>query len=263
MLAASFQAADQVKAFDAVRKVAGDLSAKLYNDQNGNYWYTYYNGLADPRSGQRLGGSAVFNLEDEVNYFGLDARHNNNMRATYETFGKIATDNYPNLFKDHPIPAYKEAVDTSYIFGAQSVLAAGGVQGASAETVDYAKQAASGTVVGHKAIYINFATGSDQPLPNSLPTLSQLKDDLAINSQLAIQIDGYTDNAGSDTVNIPLSEKRAAAVKAYLQKMAPLTFPDSRFKSVSGHGSQNPIAPNTTGEGKARNRRVEIAQIGQ
>lgn len=263
LLASSFQAADQVKAFDAVRKVAGDISAKLYNDQNGNYWYTYYNGLIDPRSGQRLGGSAVFNLEDEVNYFGLDSRHNNNMRATYETFGKIATDNYPTLFKDHPIPTYKEAVDSSYIFGAQSVLAAGGVQGATAETVDYAQQAASGTVVGHKAIYINFATGSDQPLPNSFPTLSQLKDDLAINSQLAIQIDGYTDNAGSDTVNIPLSEKRAIAVKAYLQKVAPLTFPDSRFKSVSGHGSQNPIASNTTSDGKARNRRVEIAQIGQ
>ena len=143
------------------------------------------------------------------------------------------------------------------------MLAAGGVQGATAETVDYAKQAASGTVVGHKAIYINFATGSDQPLPNSFPTLSQLKDDLAINSQLAIQIDGYTDNAGSDTVNIPLSEKRAIAVKAYLQKVAPLTFPDSRFKSVAGHGSQNPIASNTTSDGKARNRRVEIAQIGQ
>lgn len=263
VLAASFQAADQVKAFDAVRKAAGDISAKLYNDQNGNYWYTYYNGIVDPRSEQHLGGSAVFNLEDEVNYFGLDARHNNNMRATYETFGNIATDNYPNLFKDHPIPPYKEAVDTSFIFGAQSVLAAGGVQGASAETVDYARQAASGTVLGHKAIYVNFATGSDQPLPSSFPTLSQLKDDLAINSQLAIQIDGYTDDAGSDTVNVPLSEKRALAVKGYLQKMAPLTFPDTRFRAVAGHGSQNPLASNATSEGKARNRRVEISQIGQ
>ena len=263
LLAANFQAADQVKAFDTVRKMAGDISAKLYNDQNGAYWYTYYGGTVDPRTNQRLGGSAVFNLQDEIAYFGLDGRHNNNMRATYETFGKIATDNYPALFKDHPIPQYKDAVDTSYIFGAQSVLAAGGVQGASAETVDYTKQAASGTVVGHKAIYINFATGSDHPLPISLPTLNQLKDDLAINSQLAIQIDGYTDDVGTDTVNIPLSEKRAFAVKQYLQNMAPLTFPDTRFKSVSGHGSQNPLAPNSTNEGKARNRRVEITQIGQ
>ena len=263
LLAASFQAADQVKAFDAVRHSAGEISAKLYKDQDGGYWYKYYGGFRDPKSGQMLGGSAVFGLEDNVNYFGLDGKHNNNMRATYETFGKIATMNYPELFKDNPIPPYKEAVDTSFIFGAQSVLSTGGVQGASAETVDYTKEAQSGTVLGHKAVYINFASGSDQPLPNSLPTLSELKDSLAINSQLALQIDGYTDNAGSDAVNVPLSEKRAQAVKRYFQQVAPMSFPDSRFKSVSGHGSQNPLASNASTGGKALNRRVEITQIGQ
>ena len=263
LLAASFQAADQVKAFDAVRRKAGDISAKIYNDQNGDYWYKYYAGLRDPKSGQMLGGSAVFGLEDNVNYFGLDGKHNNNMRATYETFGKIATQNYPLLFKDNPIPPYKEAVDTSFIFSAQASLNTSGVQTASAETVDYTKEAQSGQVLGHKAVYINFASGSDQPLPDSLPTLNELKDSLAINSQLALQIDGYTDNAGSEAVNAPLSEKRAQAVKRYFQKVAPLSFPESRFKQVSGHGSQSPIASNASTGGKALNRRVEITQIGQ
>jgi outer membrane protein OmpA-like peptidoglycan-associated protein len=100
-------------------------------------------------------------------------------------------------------------------------------------------------------------------LPDSIPTLNELKDSLAINSQLALQIDGYTDNAGSDAVNVPLSEKRARAVKSYFQKVAPLSFPDSRFKQVSGHGSQSPIASNASPGGKALNRRVEITQIGQ
>jgi outer membrane protein OmpA-like peptidoglycan-associated protein len=263
LLAATFQASDQLKAFDAARHTAGNISAKIYNDQTGDYWYRYYMGVNDPKTGQRLGGSAVFNLEDNVNYFGLDGKHNNNMRATYETFGKIATQNYPELFKNNPVPPYKEAVDTSFIFGAQAALNTSGTQGASAETVDYAKEAASGTVVGHKAVYINFASGSDQPLPNSLSTLSELKDALAINSQLALQIDGYTDNAGSDTVNVPLSEKRALAVKHYFQQTAPLSFPDTRFKQVMGHGSQSPIASNTSTGGKALNRRVEITQIGQ
>ncbi|MGA3129194.1 MAG: OmpA family protein [Terracidiphilus sp.] len=263
LLAASFQAADQVKAFDAVRRSAGVISAKLYNDQNGDYWYKYYSGFQDPKSGQPLGGSAVFGLDDDVNYFGLDGKHNNNMRATYETFGKIATMNYPQLFKDNPIPPYKEAVDTSFIFGAQSLLNTSGIQGASAETVDYTREAESGTVLGHKAVYINFASGSDQPLPDSIPTLNELKDSLAINSQLALQIDGYTDNAGSDSVNVPLSEKRAQAVKHYFQQVAPLSFPDSRFKSVAGHGSESPIATNASPGGKALNRRVEITQIGQ
>ena len=263
LLAASFQAADQVKAFDAVRRKAGDISAKLYNDQTGDYWYKYYGGFRDPASGQMLGGSAVFGLDDDVNYFGLDGKHNNNMRATYETFGKIATMNYPQLFKDSPIPPYKEAVDTSFIFGAQALLNTGGVQTASAETVDYSKEAQSGTVLGHKAVYINFASGSDQPLPDSISTLNELKDSLAINSQLALQIDGYTDDAGSDAVNVPLSGKRAQAVKRYFQQVAPLSFPDSRFTAVAGHGSQNPLASNATAGGKALNRRVEISQIGQ
>ena len=77
----------------AARHNAGDISAKIYNDQNGAYWYSYYMGVNDQKSGQHLGGSAVFNLEDDVNYFGLDGKHNNNMRASYETFGKIATQN--------------------------------------------------------------------------------------------------------------------------------------------------------------------------
>jgi len=42
-----------------------------------------------------------------------------------------------------------------------------------------------------------------------------------------------------------------------------LSFPDSRFKSVAGHGSQSPIASNASTGGKALNRRVEITQIGQ
>lgn len=263
LLAAVFQAADQLKAFDAARRKAGEISAKIYNDQNGDYWYGYYMGVRDPKTGQPLGGSAVFNLEDNVNYFGLDGRHNNNMRATYETFGKIATQNYPELFKNNPIPAYKEAVDTSFVFGAQALLNTGGVQGASAETVDYAGEASRGSVIGHKAVYINFATGSAQPLPSSIAALNQLKDELAINSQLAIQIDGFTDDVGSDTSNIPLSEKRAVAVKHFFQQAAPMSFPEMRFKSVMGHGSQSPIAPNTTAQGKALNRRVEITQIGQ
>jgi outer membrane protein OmpA-like peptidoglycan-associated protein len=139
-----------------------------------------------------------------------------------------------------------------------AALANGGIQSAPAEQVNYSAAVSGGQVLGHKAVYINFATGSDQPLSTSLPTLDELKDQLAINQQLALQLDGYTNNTGSDSVNIPLSQARAFAVKRYFQTKAPLSFPDSRFKSVSGHGSQNPIAAD-----KALNRRVEVTQIGE
>jgi OOP family OmpA-OmpF porin len=263
LLAAVFQAADQVKAFPAVRKAAGDMSAKVYKDQTGDYWTKYYTGFVDPTSGQPLGGSAVFNLEDNINYFGIDGKHNNNMRATYEVFGKIATQNYPQLFKDNPIPPYAQAVDTSFILGAQALLNSNDVHGADAESVDYSAQASSGEVRGQKAVYISFATGSADILPVSAATLRELKDSLAVNSALAIKLEGYTDNTGSDSVNIPLSAARARAVKNYFQKVAPLSFPESRFAEVAGHGSENPISSNATAEGKALNRRVEILQIGQ
>jgi OOP family OmpA-OmpF porin len=260
--AATFQEADQIKAFQDARKKAGEISAEIYKDQTGSYWYGYYNGIKDPATGQPLGGSQVFNLEDNVNYFGLDGRHNNNMRATYETFARIDVENYPDLFKgEHAIPPYKDVVDTSFILGAQAKLNTEGVQSAEAESTDYSK-AQNGEVLGHEAVYISFNTGSDTPTPEGMEQLHKLRDSLAVNSALALQIDGYTDNTGSDTVNIPLSHRRAQAVKQYFQKTAPASFPEARFKSIEGHGSQDPIAPNTTTQNKAKNRRVEIVQIG-
>ena len=264
LLAASFQAADQVKAFDAVRRKAGEISAKLYNDQTRRLLVQVLSGLPRSRNPARCWA----------------ARRSSAWKTTSTTSASTASitticapPTRPSARSPRriircssrtiPIPPYKDAVDTSFIFGAQALLNTGGVQGAAAETVDYAKEAQSGQVLGHKAVYINFASGSDQPLPDSLPTLNELKDSLAINSQLALQIDGYTDNAGSDAVNVPLSEKRAQAVKRYFQQVAPLSFPDSRFKSVAGHGSQDPIASNASAGGKALNRRVEITQIGQ
>lgn len=69
-----------------------------------------------------------------------------------------------------------------------------------------------------------------------------------------VKIIGYTDNTGSDKINQPLSEKRAAAVKAYAVSQG---VDASRLVTL-GKGSAEPIADNTTKEGQAANRRVEI-----
>jgi outer membrane protein OmpA-like peptidoglycan-associated protein len=276
LLAATFEAADQIKAFDSARRKAGELSAKVYGDEGGNdpltnkpytngeYWYKYYPGITDPKTGEQIGGSAVFGIEDNLRYFGLNGQFNNNMKATYEMFARIDTEQYPELFKDkNAIPPYKDAVDTSYIFGAQSLLSSGGVQAAPVEQVSYAAAKESGTVRGRRPYYISFNTGSDVPLPDGLQQLSELKDQLAVNEALAISIEGYTDNTGSDAVNVPLSQRRAKAVEAYLQRIAPQTFRSDRFKTVKGYGSQNPRCQgNGSPECKAENRRVEIVQWG-
>jgi peptidoglycan-binding protein ArfA len=69
-----------------------------------------------------------------------------------------------------------------------------------------------------------------------------------------ITINGYTDNSGAETINIPLSSQRASSVAEYLIANG---VPRDRV-TAKGLGSANPIASNDTAEGRARNRRAEV-----
>ena len=70
-----------------------------------------------------------------------------------------------------------------------------------------------------------------------------------------IEIFGYTDSSGKPEYNLTLSQKRAESVRTYLIGKG---LAASRFKT-SGFGIADPIAPNDTPEGMAKNRRVEFA----
>jgi len=72
-----------------------------------------------------------------------------------------------------------------------------------------------------------------------------------------VSIEGHTDSKGTDKYNQALSERRAAAVKAYLLKHAEI---DSRKDTITttGLGESKPIADNKTEKGRFENRRVEI-----
>lgn len=69
-----------------------------------------------------------------------------------------------------------------------------------------------------------------------------------------VTVVGYTDNTGSEEYNEKLSLERAQAVVDYLEQHG---IAASRLKAI-GDGENNPIAPNTTVEGRAQNRRVEM-----
>ncbi len=77
-----------------------------------------------------------------------------------------------------------------------------------------------------------------------------------------LRIDGYTDSIGSQSYNIPLSNRRAAAVAAALRGALGSGAPQM---SVAGHGADSPAAPNTkpggsdNPSGRALNRRVEVS----
>ena len=70
----------------------------------------------------------------------------------------------------------------------------------------------------------------------------------------SVVISGYTDDSGDASFNQQLSEKRAEAVKAELVENGA----NSDKITTVGYGEANPIADNSTREGRAKNRRVEI-----
>ncbi len=70
----------------------------------------------------------------------------------------------------------------------------------------------------------------------------------------SVVVEGYTDDSGDAAFNQQLSEKRAEAVKAELVANGA----DPKKITTVGYGEDNPIADNSTREGRAKNRRVEI-----
>ncbi|MEL6122307.1 MAG: OmpA family protein [Bacteroidota bacterium] len=104
---------------------------------------------------------------------------------------------------------------------------------------------------------IFFASGSAQLLETSLPEIDYLANLLLDYSDIRIRILGHTDDVGADEDNLQLSQDRADAVKMALVSR---DIASSRVVSV-GMGEKDPIADNTTDEGRALNRRTEFVII--
>jgi len=75
-----------------------------------------------------------------------------------------------------------------------------------------------------------------------------------------IQLAGHTDNQGSERKNQALSERRVQSIKAYLTQH--FSIAPERVQTV-GYGSAKPIALNDTPEGRMKNRRVEVVNLGR
>ena len=101
---------------------------------------------------------------------------------------------------------------------------------------------------------LTFVTNSDVIKPESFASLDKVADFLSKNTNFRLDLVGYTDNVGSDEYNQKLSERRANAVKDYLVKKG---IAETLITAV-GKGETNPIADNSTAEGKEKNRRVEF-----
>lgn len=91
----------------------------------------------------------------------------------------------------------------------------------------------------------------------SYPDLDNAIQFLQEKSDVKIRIEGYTDNVGDKNYNVKLSADRANAVSKYLANNG---IDKSRI-TTKGFGEENPVAPNTSDENRARNRRVEMKVV--
>lgn len=104
---------------------------------------------------------------------------------------------------------------------------------------------------------IYFAFASAELEPASRPAVAEVARLLAAHRDWELSIEGHTDNIGADVANQKLSEQRAAAVRAALVRQFHVDA--SRLNAV-GYGASRPRESNTTIEGRARNRRVELVR---
>ncbi len=101
---------------------------------------------------------------------------------------------------------------------------------------------------------ISFDVNRADIKPQLRPVLDKFAQGLTTYPGSTVRIIGHTDSTGSDAINNPLSVNRAASTRDYL---AGRGVAQSRV-TIDGRGSREPIADNSTAQGRAMNRRVEI-----
>ena len=101
---------------------------------------------------------------------------------------------------------------------------------------------------------VTFTTGNSSINAGFYQVLDSVAIILKEYSDTTITVIGHTDSVGDEAYNQGLSERRAQSVASYLRSQGVV---GQRF-NVMGYGEQSPIASNSTKEGRAQNRRVEI-----
>jgi OOP family OmpA-OmpF porin len=104
---------------------------------------------------------------------------------------------------------------------------------------------------------VTFTSGRSVITQASYATLDAVASSLVANPDVRIEIAGHTDDTGADALNLRLSQARASAVQAYLARKG--VAPDRMV--ARGYGETQPAVPNSTPQGRATNRRVELRRI--
>jgi outer membrane protein OmpA-like peptidoglycan-associated protein len=101
---------------------------------------------------------------------------------------------------------------------------------------------------------IFFVQSRAEIMPESEPELERLLKLMNDNPSLEIELGGHTDNRGSSSANVDLSQERALAIVKYLVENGI----DKKRLEFKGYGGTQPIGSNANEESRSKNRRVEI-----
>jgi NitT/TauT family transport system substrate-binding protein len=122
-----------------------------------------------------------------------------------------------------------------------------------------ASEGRSATAVATKRVSISFRSGEFQLDENSKYIIDKEFLPIAMAfSNARVRVEGNTDNVGNHDANVALSQRRAQAVVDYLIRQHGM--PKNRFL-VFGNGPDKPVGPNTTEDGKSKNRRTDFELI--
>jgi outer membrane protein OmpA-like peptidoglycan-associated protein len=102
---------------------------------------------------------------------------------------------------------------------------------------------------------MSFPVGKAVILPENYPLLSKVQRAIRTFTEPHVTIEGHTDSTGTAEFNDHLSQKRAESVQEYL--MANNILKENQV-DAAGYGLSRPLAPNTTAEGRAANRRIDV-----
>jgi len=264
MLKQTYIAANQIKQHDEWAVAGAKAVAKTYGfDNQGNpisaelsdykYWYNMFKGQKGTKNGlsYNIGGTRVFNYADVMQYYGI-SDGNNRYQAVYNQVSKYLTELNPmdfnKTYTNGTVP-YEDAVNL-YFLKSINIGDAG-----KAEKVDYT--ATKTNVLAKGQWNINFETGSTN-ISGSEKDLETIYNLLIQAEQTKLNVIGHTDNVGNNASNVTLSNGRANSVVNYLVNKG---ISRTRFQVIDGKGSSEPISDNSTSQGKAKNRRVEITLL--
>ena len=101
---------------------------------------------------------------------------------------------------------------------------------------------------------LDFETGSATLKPSSAEQLKNIAEIMKAYPKVKMKIGGYTDNVGNADANLKLSQKRAENTMQEIVKLGV----DAKRLEAEGYGEKHPVADNSTEEGRAKNRRIDL-----